>query len=646
MDYGLKLSERSRFQKGMRPIMVLDNLRKGIRFVAITCCGVLILSVFVNVVLRYVFNSGLPFGEDLTRYLMVVVVFFAASLALDSKRHISIHLFVRKLSRYNQLRLELLFQSCVLAFLVLLIIYGSILLPNQWTAYIPTMRQVSMFWFYLSIPVGCILMGIFLIRNLIYTLKGLNQEHTSRTKSSDKNSIWSIGFIVASLAGLVASVIFHYLGFTSAVFFILLSCFAFTVAIGMPVAFSLGITGVTFFLISEDLSMLAVPTLIFGGISPFALMAITAFILTGLLVEKSGVVQDLVDFSDSMVGQLPGGLAHTNIVASMFFAGVSGAALADTAAIGSMIIPAMKKNGYDSKFSAVITASSSIVGPIIPPSVGMIIYAYAAPGDVSIGGLFMCGAVPGVLLGLAMMALTHFYAIHRNYPVNKAGFSTKQVFVRGFRAFWGLLIPIIILLGIMGGVFTPTEAGAIAAVYGLFVGLVIKRRLTGKLLKECLLECSIMSAVIFLVLGCAKIITYTLSIYQAPEAITAFLQNLTANRYIFLLLVLTVLLIIGFVLEAVATMIMLVPVFAPAATAYGIDPHHFGLLVVMTVQLALLTPPVALGLFIACNLAQTTIEEVMNDVWPFLALIYGMILIIALFPQFTLWLPKIMGYIN
>jgi len=626
--------------------MVLENLRKGIRFVAMTCCGVLILSVFINVVLRYVFNSGLPFGEDLTRYLMVVVVFFAAGLALDAKRHISINLFVRKLSRFNQLRLELVFQIGVLAFLFLLMIYGAILLPNQWTAYIPTMRQISMFWFYLSIPIGCILMGIFLVRNLIGTLKEFKKEHAAGTKSKEKNSIWSVGFIVVSFAGLIAAIASYYLGSASAVFVVLISCFAFTFSIGMPVAFSLGITGMIFFLISEDLSMLAVPTLVFGGISPFALMAITAFILTGLLVEKSGVVQDLVNFSDSMVGQFPGGLAHTNIVASMFFAGVSGAALADTAAIGSMIIPAMKENGYDRKFSAVITASSSVVGPVIPPSVGMIIYAYAAPGNVSIGGLFMCGAIPGLLLGLAMMVLTHFYAIRRNYPVNKAGFDLKQVFIQGFRAIWGLLIPVIILLGIMGGVFTPTEAGAIAAFYGLFLGLVIKRRLTWKLLKECLLECSIMSAVIFLVLGCAKIITYTLSIYQAPEAITAFLQDLTANRYLFLFLVLTALLVIGFVLEAVATMIMLVPVFAPAAAAYGIDPHHFGLLVVMIVQLALLTPPVALGLFIACNLAQTTIEEVMGDVWPFLALIYGMILIIALFPGFTLWLPKIMGYIN
>ena len=630
----------------MRSRIGLETLRKGIRFVAITCCGALVLTVFVNVILRYVFNSGLPFGEDLTRYLMVVVVFFAGSLALDENRHISILLFKSKLSRRNQLRLELLFEVCVLAFLGLLGIYGAILLPNQWTAYIPTMSRISMFWFYLSIPVGCALMAIFLIRRLIFTLKALKKERTTASGTGEKNSFWSIGFIAVSLAGLIASIILYYSGAANAGFFILITCFAFTVSVGIPVAFCLGITGTIFFLISEDLSVLAVPTLVFGGISPFALMAITAFILTGLLVEKSGVVNDLVDFSDAIVGQFPGGLAHTNIVASMFFAGVSGAALADTAAIGSMIIPAMIKSGYDRKFSAVITASSSIVGPIIPPSVAMIIYAYAAPGDVSIGGLFMCGAIPGVLLGVAMMVLTYFYAMRRNYPVNKAGFDIKQVFVRGFRAFWGLMVPVIILLGIMGGVFTPTEAGAVAAVYGLFIGLIIKKRLTLKLIKECLLECSIVSAVIFLVLGCAKIITYTLSIYQAPEAITAFLQGLTANPYIFLLLVLTMLLVIGFVLEAVATMIMLVPVLAPAAAAYGIEPHHFGLLVVMIVQLALLTPPVALGLFIACNLAHTTIEEVMPDVWPFLALIYGMIAVIAIFPEVTLWLPKVTGYIK
>jgi tripartite ATP-independent transporter DctM subunit len=626
--------------------MVLEKLRQGVRFVSIACCGVLILSVFVNVVLRYLFNLGLTFGEDLTRYLMVVVVFFAAALALDQKRHISIYLFVRKLSRYNQLRIDLLSQVFILVFLLLLMVYGVRLLPNQWTAYIPTMRHVSMFWFYLSIPVGSILMGIFLVRNLIGTWKALKNERSSKGRVKEDQSLLSIGTIIIAFTAFITSIVLYKTGVAGAVFFVLLSCFAFTVVIGVPVAFSLGMTGVAFFLISDDLPMLAVPTLIFGGISPFALMAITAFILTGLLVEKSGVVEDLVDFSNSLVGQFPGGLAHTNIVASMFFAGVSGAALADTAAIGSMMIPAMKKNGYDSKFSAVITASSSIVGPIIPPSVGMIIYAYAAPGDVSIGGLFLCGALPGILLGVAMMVLTHFYAVRRNYPINKAGFDIKQVFARGFKAFWGLMVPVIILLGIMGGVFTPTEAGAIAAVYGLFVGFAIKRRLNWKLLKECLLECSVMSAVIFLVLGCAKIITYTLSIYQAPEALSAFLQDLTSNPYVFIFIVLSTLLLIGFVLEAVATMIMLVPVFAPAATAYGIDPHHFGLLVVMIVQLALLTPPVALGLFIACNLAQTTVEEVMKDVWPFLALIYVMIILIAFFPEFTLWLPKLAGYIQ
>ncbi|UCF94971.1 MAG: TRAP transporter large permease subunit [Desulfobacterales bacterium] len=625
--------------------MVLDYLRGLIRICVTTGCGVLILTVFVSVLLRYVFNLGLMFAEDLARYLMVVVVFLGASLALDAEQHISIRLFVNRLSPKNQLRFRLFHQVCVFVFLVIIAIAGVGLLPNQWKTDIPTMRGVSMFWFYLSIPLGCVLMQIFLVRQFGHTWQEYRR-HAMPAAERTTNSRGSLAFIILAFTALVVSVVSFYYRYDGAVYLIMASCFAFTVAIGMPVAFSLGISGVCFILISDDLPLLSLPTLMFGGISPFALMAITAFILTGLLVEKSGVVESLVDFSDSLVGHLPGGLAHTNIVASMFFAGVSGAALADTAAIGSMLIPAMKESGYDKKFSAVITAASSIVGPIIPPSVGMIIYAYAAGGSISIGGLFMCGAIPGIILGLGMMGLTHIYAIRRKYPVTETRFSIKEVLIRGKKAFWGLMIPVIILAGILTGAFTPTEAGAVAAAYALFTGLVITRKLNWKDIAGCLLETALISTVIFLMLANAKIVTYILTLYEAPERLTATLQGLTTNPYIFIVLVLATLLLIGFVLEAVATMIMLVPVFSPAAEAFGIEPHHFGLLFVMIVQLALLTPPVALGLFITCRLADTRIEDVMSDVWPFLALIYGMILIIAFFPELTLWLPKMLGYIN
>lgn len=625
--------------------MLLNYLRKVVRVVVIACCGILMLTVFVSVLLRYVFGIGLGFPEDFVRYIMVVIVFFASSLAFDSKQHISVRLIVNRLSRSNQLRLDLFSHICLFAFLIILMIQGIKILPVQLKTDIPTMTGVSIFWFYLSIPVGCILMIIFLVPQFLSSIKEFRGRETLPPDRST-NSIWGICLICLFFAGLILSSIFFLYGYKGLFFIVLLSCFFFIISIGVPVAFALGIAGMAFFLMSRDLPFQAIPTLVFGGISPYALMAITAFVLTGLLVEKSGVVQGLIKFSDSLVGHLPGGMAHTSIVSNMFFAGVSGASLADLAAIGSVMIPGMEKGGYDKKFAVVLNTSASMVGPIIPPSVPMIIYAYAAGGDVTVGGLFMAGAIPGILLGLGLMAITYIYSVRRHYPVNEEGFRIKEVLIRGKGAFWGMMIPVIILLGILTGVFTPTEAGGVAAAFGLFVGVFVTRKMGWKELTQCLLETSLISAVIFMMLGNAKIVTYILSLNEAPEKLIGALQALTSNPYIFIVLVLTFLVLLGFVLEAVATLIMLVPVLAPAAATYGIEAHHFGLLIVMIVQLALITPPVALGLFLACKLADTTIEEVLPDVWPFLGFLYAMMLAMAFFPGMTLWLPKMLGYLK
>ena len=566
-------------------------------------------------------------------------------MRLDTKSHINITLFTGKLSRRNQLRLEFLSYFLVLFFLFIVMIEGIRVLPFQAKSDIPTMTGVTLLWFYLGIPVGCALMAIFLVPQILSSL-GEFRNSKSLDQEASKNSVFSIAFIGLFAMALILSLISYHSGSRAGVFYVLGSCFALTVAIGVPVAICLGITGVFFFLISKNLPLLTVPTLLFGGISPFALTAITSFIFMGMLVERSGAVQSLVRFANTIVGRVRGGLAHTNVVANMFMAGISGAALADCAAIGSILIPAMKEAGYDKKFSVVITVSASLLGPIIPPSVAMIIYAYAVGGTVTVGGLFMSGAVPGVILGFGMMALSHFYAVRRNYPINDEAFSLKEFAVRGKKAIWGLMIPAIILGGILLGIFTPTEAGAVAAAYGLFLGVVITRKLTWKEFKECLLEASKISGVIFLMLGSAKIITHVLTLYDAPVKLAAILQGLTSSPYVFMFLVITLITLLGFVLEGVAIMIMLVPVLAPVAKVYGIEPHHFGLVVVMSIQLALLTPPVALGLFVGCGIAKVKIEEVVSDVWPFLFLLYGMIIVMACFPGMTLWLPRMLGYIR
>jgi len=420
--------------------------------------------------------------------------------------------------------------------------------------------------------------------------------------------------------------------------------FAVTVLLGVPVAFCLGLTSVVFILVTQRASLMILPTLIFGGIDSFVLMSIPLFIMAGFLVQEAGVLPKLVDFANALVGHLRGGLAHVNIIASMLFAGVSGVALADTAAIGSMLIPPMIKEGYGKKFTAVVTATSSIVGPIIPPSVAMIIYAHVAGGAVSIAGLFLAGIIPGIALGLGMMALAYIYSVRRNYPVSGGKFSFINVLKKAKSGILGLMVPIIILGGILSGMFTPTEAGAVAVAYALVVGIFVTRKLTFKKIISCFLRASKTSAVVFMMLATAKLVAWILTTYQVPAKLTDMLMSITTNPQLFLIITLFSLLLIGFVLEAVATMVMLVPCLAPVALAYGISPHHFGLLFVMVVQLALITPPVALGLFIVCRLAETTIEEVFSDIPPFLFLTFAIMILVALFPDIFMWLPALFGY--
>ena len=425
---------------------------------------------------------------------------------------------------------------------------------------------------------------------------------------------------------------------------ILAIVFTVTILLGVPVAFCLGLAALSFIIVTENLPFNILPTLMFGGIDSFPLMAIPFFIMAGDLMSRCGVLPKLVDLANSLVGHWKGGLAYVNILASMFFAGVTGVAVADTAAVGSMLVPSMIKQGYTRTFSAVVTAASSIMGPIIPPSVAMLIYAYVYGGGISVAKLFLLGAVPGCLIGFGMMALVYFMSFRQDFPISSVGFSIRNVFRRAFAAIPGLMVPIIILGGILGGIFTPTEAGAVAVAYALVIGIIVTRQIRLKDIFDCFLSSCRTSAVVFMLLATAKVISWILITHQVPQMVAQSFLHLTASPHVFLVLTITFLLILGFVLEAVATMIMLIPVFAPIAVAYGIEPHHFGLLVVMTVQVALITPPVALGLFIVCPIADCSIEEATREIWPFLFLVFAVIILVAFWPGITNWLPKLLGY--
>jgi tripartite ATP-independent transporter DctM subunit len=414
-----------------------------------------------------------------------------------------------------------------------------------------------------------------------------------------------------------------------------------TLVAGMPVAFVLGISAAVALAVWGRTPMLVIAQRMFTGIDQFPLMAIPFFILAGEMMNTGGITRGLLRFSDALVGHIRGGLAQVNIVASMLFAGITGAAVADTSALGSILIPAMIEEGYDVDFSAAVTAASSVVGPIIPPSIPAVIYAVTA--GISIGGLFLAGFAPGILFGLGMMLVAYFISKKRGYPRRETPITLRQFLDTFKRAVLALVMPLIILGGVLSGVFTPTEAAAIAVAYGLVVGLFITRELKLKDLPGIMIRAGLTTSMILLVVACASILSWVLSTQKIPAQIAAFFLSLTTNPLLMLFIVNIFLLMVGCVMDTSAAIIILVPILAPMMESLGIHPLHFGCIMVVNLCIGLATPPVGLCLFVACGISKIGLEDITREIWPFIAVEILVLFIITYFPAIPMFLPKMMG---
>ena len=411
--------------------------------------------------------------------------------------------------------------------------------------------------------------------------------------------------------------------------------------LGVPIAFCLGITA-AFSLISLDMPLRVVAQRIFTGIDSFPLMAVPFFVLAGDLMNQGGTTLRLVRFSNALVGWIRGGLAHTNIVASMFLAGISGSAVADASAIGGILIPGMTKEGYDVDFSAAVTASASTMGPIIPPSILMVIYGVTT--GVSIGALFAAGFIPGVLIGFSLMAVAYVISRRRNYP--KLARRSFPEFIIAFRkAIFALLAPVIILGGILLGIFTPTEAAAVAVAYAFFVGVFVFRELRLADIPKILVQSGITTSVLLLVIGTANVLSWVLSAEQIPQKIAETMLGISKDPYFILLLINLFLLVVGMFMEGGAAIIILAPVLAQVAQAVGLHPLHFGFVMVLNLVIGLLTPPLGVCLFVACSIARISLVELVRAIFPFLIVEIGVLFLVSYFPVVALWIPKLLGYV-
>lgn len=406
---------------------------------------------------------------------------------------------------------------------------------------------------------------------------------------------------------------------------------------GVPVAVALGGASLVYILLKGLPDVLLIHTMI-GGIDSFPLLAIPFFVLAGHLMNTGGITTKIFAFARALVGWLPGGLGHVNVGASVIFAGMSGAAVADAGGLGNVEIKAMRQAGYDTDFSVGVTAASSTIGPIIPPSLPLVIYGVMA--SVSIGELFAAGLIPGLVMALSLMIMVAWYALVRKYPRDRR-IDPKYIWSTFKTAFLPLLTPIIIVGGIATGVFTPTEAAVAAVCYALVLGLFVYRSLTWRHLVRVTIDTIETSAAILMIVASAAIFAWILTSNQIAVILGDALLDLTTNKHLLLLMMMAIVLVIGLFMETIAAITILVPVLMPIALKVGIDPVHMGILLVLNLMLGLLTPPVGMVLFVLSEVSGVKFEQCVKATMPFLVPLIIVLLLITFIPDIALWLPSV-----
>ncbi|MEE2859452.1 MAG: TRAP transporter large permease [Paracoccus sp. (in: a-proteobacteria)] len=413
--------------------------------------------------------------------------------------------------------------------------------------------------------------------------------------------------------------------------------------IGLPVFFGmLAAPGIILWLNGQERDLTLLYRNLYNGMDSFPLMAIPFFMLAGEVMNRGGITTRLVEFAQALMGHFRGGLAHVNVLSSMLFAGLSGSAVADTSALGSMLIPAMEKQGYTRRFAAAITAASSVIGPIIPPSGIMIIYAYVM-GE-SVAALFLAGLVPGVLVGLGLMLVIKLMADRYDFPVASARYSWPDRGRASLKAFFPLMTPVIILGGILGGVFTPTEAAAVSVVYALIISLFVLRTMTFSELPDVLGRAALTSAVVLLLVGAAMSFKTVVSLSQTPQMMADWILTLTADPLLLLLLINLLLFVVGMFLDAGPAIIILAPILGPVFTGMGVDSVHFAIIMSVNLTVGLATPPMGLVLFVASAVSGERVTTIARAILPFLAVEVAVIFLITYVPAISMTIPRLTGF--
>ena len=586
--------------------------------------GAITVLVSVQVFARYVLNNTPPWSEELCRYLFVWASFLGACVATGRAAHLGVDSLVVRLPAGVREVLRHAVTALIVVFMGLLVWQGAALVPAMATQRSPSMG-ISLQYVFMAIPIAGAIM-------LALQLKALVRAWASPSLRLGV-ALVVIGAVLVVVAGRTLEIS------PAAAVIALIVSMAILIAVHTPIAVAVGTACVAYVLLRGDLPLIVVPHRIIGGMDSFLLLALPLFVLAGDLMNTGGITERLVGFARALVGHIRGGLGMTTVVSEYLFSGISGSSAADVSAVGSLLIPAMTRAGYRPELAVSIVAAASAMGVLVPPCLMMVILASLT--DLSIAALFMAGFLPAAAMAVLLMVLIYVQARRENLPREPRP-SLAEVGRACARGVLPLIAPVIILGGILGGIVTPTEAAVLAVLYALLLGLVIYREIRLRDLMPLLINTASLTGMVMLLVGTASVLSWIFAAQGVPRLIAGVLLGLSSDATLVLLVTILVFVPLGAILEGVPAMIILVPVFFPIVARFGIDPLHYGTLVVAALGLGLFIPPFGVGFFIACALGRTGVESAARAYVPYVVVLLVGLLLVAFVPWITLVVPRLM----
>jgi C4-dicarboxylate transporter, DctM subunit len=603
---------------------ISEWVNTGARGLLILAAFTMVASVFMQVVFRYVLKLPLSWSEELARYAFMWTTFLGASVAMRSNSLPSITLGLKMFPEKVQPYLYLATNALSMLFCYHFIVYGIeisyVVIPDMSPG-----LDFTMSWAYAALPVG----GLFMLVHILYLVA---EESDVKLHSATKGLAIVIGLAVAM--DLLISQPLPGLNY------LLIALLLLFFAMGVPIAIALALLTVVSFSSMGDFPLTIIPQRMFVGLDSFTLMAVPFFMLAGAIMNAGGIALRLVNFASSMVGWIRGGLIPANVIASIIFADMSGSAASDTAAIGNVMLPGMIKRGYEKNFVTALQAAAGSLGVQFPPSSGMLLYAFVA--NVSVATLFMASFIPGFLVAASFAITGLIIARRNNYPSEKwVGF--KRLGKDFITSIWALLAPLIILGGILGGIFTPTEAGVVAVVYSLIVSVFFYKELPISKIPEVITTGAVNTARVMFIASSGMLLAWYLASQQIPQEIAGMLFSITKDPFWILVIVNLFLIAIHTVLETGTCILVVIPIILPAILAAGVDPIHFGIIVVINSALGMILPPIGICLFVSAAITNITLEDISKAVWPFAVANLVILSLVTAFPVIVHIVPQFFG---